>query len=92
MRLKELIDTLDGSGTQAVLYDHIAPYRNLLRAYFTAHYTSTPVIVAVAVFNAAQYCIIAPENEIWDAIVAYDEEVIDNQDLMEQYSCNVSNL
>jgi hypothetical protein len=92
MKLKELIDMLDGDGTQAVEISQIQPYRNLLRAYFSAYYTSAPVLIAVAVFNAAQYCIIAPSDEIHDAIVAYDVEAAADEELMETYTCYITNL
>ncbi len=87
MRLIELIKLLDNSGgTQAVLYEYVHPYRKLLKAYFEAHYTTPPLLIPVAVSNAAQYCLIAPEQDVCNAIYAYDADAIDDDELMEQYT------
>lgn len=85
MKLREIIDILEG-GTQAVLYEKMYPYKNLLRAHFTESFGSAPILIHVAVFNAAQYCIIAPQGEVYDAIVQYDKEAANDEGLMEQYT------
>ena len=87
MRLTELIKLLDNSGgAQAVLYEYIHPYRKLLKAYFEAYYTTPPLLIPVAVFNAAQYCLIAPEQDVYDAIFTYDSEAVEDEELLEQYT------
>lgn len=85
MRLSELIETLDGGGHQAVEIGQIQPYRNLLRVYFKAYYRDTPVLIPNMVTNSLCYCLIAPGSECTDAVIAYDAEAADDDELMESY-------
>ena len=86
MRLKQLIEMLDGGGHQAVEIEQIQPYRNLLRAYFEAYNSDEPMLIPVSVTNNSAYCLIAPASEVYDAIFAYDEEANDDEELLEQYT------
>lgn len=85
MRLKEIIDILV-QGDQAVLYEKIHPYRRSIRIYFKSYYNSTPILIPVMVSNAVQYCLVAPEGEVSDAIVQYDSEAGEYRWLFESYT------
>jgi len=86
MRLQEIINILDNSiSTQAIEISLIQPYRNLIRAYFKAYNSNTPMLIPVSVTNNSAYCLVAPACEVYDAIFAYDEEANSDEELLEQY-------
>jgi len=52
----------------SVLIEQIIPYKKSLLTYYTNYFTSEPILMVTAVFNAAQYGVIVPANEFIDAI------------------------
>ena len=72
MRLHEIIEIND-IGTDAILIESMEPYKNQLFTYYSNHYESEPVLMVCTVFNAAQYALIVPINEIHDAMAIYLE-------------------
>jgi hypothetical protein len=84
MKLHETIEALE-QGLLAVEYGQISKYKKSILTYFSRLFTSTPMLIPVAVSNAAQYCLIAPVGEVYDAIIAYDENAAGDEELMETY-------
>lgn len=84
MKLHEIIDTL-ADGTNAIEYGKLHPYLKSLKTYYKAQFNSEPCLIPVAVFNAAQYCLIAPQGEIYEAIRAYDSDTLEDEELFESY-------
>jgi len=84
MKLHEIIDTL-ADGVHAIEYGKLHPYLKSLKTYYKAQFNSEPWLVPVAVFNAAQYCLIAPQGEIHEALLAYDSDTLEDDELLESY-------
>lgn len=70
MKLHEIITALE-TPTNSVLIELMIPYKKLLLRYYSAHFTSEPVLMVTSVMNAAQYARIEPANELNEAICAY---------------------
>lgn len=55
----------------SVLIEQIIPYKKSLLTYYNNYFTSEPVLMVTSVFNAAQYVIIVPANELIESIGDY---------------------
>ena len=89
MKLHEIIDIND-KGTDSILIEKLAPYKNSLFTYYSNLFTSEPVLMVTDVFNAAQYALIVPINEMSEAQAIYlqdrdcsqERELINFQSIM----------
>ena len=80
MKLHEII-TAHEDPTQSILIEKMIPYKKSLLAYYTAQFTSEPILMVTAAMNAAQYGRIEPVNELNEAICAYlDDYDCDNEE------------
>jgi len=89
MKLHEIIETME-SGEDSVLIESLIPYKKSLQVYYTSLFPSEPLLMVTAVFNACQYGIIVPCEELHEAISIYhnyrdtaeDHELISFQSIM----------
>lgn len=72
MKLHEIISTNEG-GDKSILTELLYPYRKSLYTYFKSYYNCEPVLMVTDVFNAAQYALIVPSNELHEAMDTYLE-------------------
>jgi len=73
MKLHEIIDVND-KGTDSILTEELYKYRKSLFAYYSDLFCSEPVLMVTDVFNAAQYALIVPQDEMNDAQAIYLQE------------------
>lgn len=75
-RLEELIKTLD-QDNMSVRTDILALYKKSLYVWYRNHYMSEPMLMVVAVFNAASYARIESvdgfEEAVDDYVKSHDE-------------------
>jgi phytoene/squalene synthetase len=89
MKLHEIIDIND-IGTDSILTEELYKYRKSLFVYYSNFFTSEPVLMVTDVFNAAQYALIVPIDEMSDAQAIYlqdrdcsqERELINYQSVM----------
>lgn len=72
MQLHTIIENLEGL-KNAVLIEKMIPYKNSLKTYFNAQFNDAPMLVVVSVSNAAQYAIVCPSCEIYEALQSFDD-------------------
>ena len=78
MKLNEIISTND-KGTDSILIEKLIPYKKSLLTYYRDLFNCEPILMVTSVFNAAQYGIIVPSNEMDEALDIYiaDEDYSD---------------
>jgi len=78
MLLNEII-TINDKGTDAILIEKLIPYKKSLLTYYRDFFNCEPILMVTSVFNAAQYGIIVPSNEMDEALNIYiaDEDYSD---------------
>ena len=77
MLLNEII-TINDKGTDAILIEKLIPYKKSLLTYYRDFFNCEPILMVTSVFNAAQYGIIVPCDEIEDAFYIYMGSEIEN--------------
>jgi hypothetical protein len=55
------------------------PYKKSLNTYFNAQFNDEPMLVVVSVSNAAQYAIVCPCSETFEALQNYDDTLTDEE-------------
>ena len=75
-KLHEIIE-INSTGDTAILVESLLRYKKSLYTYFKRYYSQEPVLLVTNVFNAAQYALIVPANEMSEAIQVY----LQNSDL-----------
>lgn len=78
MQLHTIIENIEGL-KNAVLIEKMIPYKKSLKTYFKAHFNYEPMLVVVSVSNAAQYAIICPSTEVFEALQSYDDTLTDEE-------------
>jgi hypothetical protein len=53
------------------------PYKKSLNTYFNAQFNDEPMLLVVSVSNTAQYAIVCPCNETFEALQSYDDTLTD---------------
>ena len=76
MQLNQIIKRLE-SNKEAVLVELLLPYKKSLLTYFSAYFSSEPLLLVISVSNAAQYATVCPCDEIHEALESYDDELTD---------------
>jgi hypothetical protein len=72
MQLHTIIENLEGL-KNAVLIEKMIPYKKSLQTYFNAQFNDEPMLLVVSVSNAAQYAIVCPCSETFEALQSYDD-------------------
>lgn len=72
MLLNEIISTNE-EGTKSILIELLHPYKKSLFTYYSNYFNCDPILMVTDVFNAAQYALIVPANEMNEAIYNYLE-------------------
>ena len=76
MQLNTIIENIEGL-KNAVLIEEMIPYKKSLLTYFKRQFRGEPMLLVVSVSNAAQYALICPEGEIYEALQSYDDTLTD---------------
>jgi hypothetical protein len=76
MQLHTIIENLEGL-KNAVLIEKMIPYKKSLQTYFNAQFNDEPMLLVVSVSNAAQYAIICPCSETFEALQSFDNTLTD---------------
>ena len=76
MQLHTIIENLEGLKS-AVLIEKMIPYKKSLQTYFNAYFNDEPMLLFVSVSNAAQYAIVCPCSETFEALQSYDDTLTD---------------
>jgi predicted alternative tryptophan synthase beta-subunit len=69
-KLYEIIE-INSTGDTAILVESLLRYKKSLYTYFKRYYSQEPILMVTDVFNAAQYALIVPANEMSEAIQVY---------------------
>lgn len=78
-KLHEIIE-INSTGDTSIEVEQLHPYKKSLYTYFKKYYNCEPVLMVTDVFNACQYALIVPSNELNEAIEIY----LQNSDITEE--------
>lgn len=79
MLLHEII-SINDQGTKSMLVEKLANYKKSLYVYYKDQFNCEPVLLVTDIFNAAQYALIVPSDELDQAIETY----LQDSDMTEQ--------
>lgn len=78
-KLHEIIE-INSTGDTSILVESLLRYKKSLYTYFKRYYCQEPILMVTDVFNACQYALIVPANEMSEAIQVY----LQNSDLTDE--------
>ena len=79
MNLHEIIKANETDGLD-ISYQAIHPYKKSLYTYYKSLFCCEPILMITAVFNAVQYCKIVPENDFFEALDGYVNDMELNEE------------